>query len=97
MPTASCQLPTDQCLVLRARRNLAVHCQISQEPFHFRLTHRVGMFDAVKADEAFDPICISLFGPVGKVLDAGHLPHLVEEFHGPTSRCHFPAKSGLDS
>jgi hypothetical protein len=57
-------------LVLGAGRDLAVGRQIGQEEFDFRRSHRVGVAQAVEADEALGPLGVAVLGAGRELADA---------------------------
>lgn len=68
-----------QRLVLRGRRNITAHRQITEKGLHFRRAHILWMSVLMKTNEAPDPLQIDSFG-TNRIVSQSNLPsHLVEQ------------------
>ena len=66
-------------LILRAGGDVAVDRQVGEKLFDFRRSHGIGVAQAVKADEAFRPVGITVFGAWRVLADATGAAESVEQ------------------
>lgn len=68
-----------QRLILCARRDIALDCEMSEKFRHLAFTHFTRMSLIVKANEPDDPVDVALLGPDAVVANANGLSNFVEE------------------
>jgi hypothetical protein len=66
-------------LVLRAGGDMAVGCQVGQESLDFRRSQCAGVAQAVKTNEAFGPVRVTILGARRELADATGATEAVEQ------------------
>ena len=71
---------TTESLILCRGYDVHLSCQMAQKSLHFICPHFLRMPNAMKTDEALDPVDVSLFGPWTVAVQAHDYPDPIEQF-----------------